>query len=277
MRQSILGCAVDNLSMSETLDRVADQIATGKPHQHVAINVDKIVKASRDPELARIIGACDLINVDGMPLVWASRLLGEPLKERVAGVDLFFALLERAALRGWRVYFLGAKADVVAEVVSRAVQRHPALQVAGHRDGYWTAEQETAVVDQIRDSRADLLFVAISSPFKEAFLARHQQAMGIPFAMGVGGTFDVAAGVVKRAPVWMQRSGLEWFFRFLQEPRRMFKRYFVDDMAFFVLLAKALRHRVLHGRQHAAAATAAGASTAPLSWPSTNELPLVDR
>lgn len=245
MRQTILGCKVDNLSMEETIDRVGRMITDGSPHQHVVVNVDKIVKAARDPELARIIANCDLISADGMPVVWASRLLGQPLKERVTGVDLFFALLERAEQQGWRVYFLGARADVVDEVVRRAQRRHPALQVAGQHDGYWAPDEEQRVVDAIAEARPHILFVAISSPRKEAFLARHQRAMRVPFAMGVGGTFDVMAGRVTRAPRWMQRAGLEWFYRFLQEPRRMFRRYFVDDMGFFVLLARAVTERWL--------------------------------
>jgi N-acetylglucosaminyldiphosphoundecaprenol N-acetyl-beta-D-mannosaminyltransferase len=243
MRLNILGCDVDNLSMSESLDRVGQLIATGRPHQHVVINADKVVKAARDPALAEIIARCDLINADGMPVVWASRLLGTPLKERVTGVDLFFELLGRAEREGWRVYFLGAREHVVTEVVSRAQARHPGLQIAGHRNGYWTAEQEDAVVDAIAATRPHILFVAINSPRKEEFLARHQQRMQIPFAMGVGGTFDVMAGLTKRAPLWMQRSGFEWFYRFLQEPRRMFRRYFIDDMGFFVLLARAMAER----------------------------------
>lgn len=239
MRQEVLGCAVDNLSMAETLDRIGELIATGRPHQHVVINADKVVKAARDPALARIIANCDLVNADGMPVVWASRVLGQPLKERVTGVDLFFRLLERAERSGWRVYFLGARREVVDEVVRRATARHPGLRVAGSHDGYWSAADEDALVARIAESRADILFVAIPSPRKEEFLARHQARMKVPFAMGVGGTFDVAAGRVKRAPRWMQDSGLEWFYRFLQEPRRMFRRYFVDDVGFFWLLAQA--------------------------------------
>ena len=178
-RITLMGCQVDNLSMEETLGRIEGFIQSGKPHQHVVVNVDKLVKASRDPELRRIINECALVNADGMPV-----------------------------LAGWR-------------------------------NGYWKGEHEEAeVARQIRDSRADLLFVAISSPKKEQFLGKYQAEMKIPFAMGVGGTFDVAIGKVKRAPVWMQKSGLEWFYRFLQEPRRMFRRYFIDDMAFVWLFIK---------------------------------------
>lgn len=235
-RIEMMGCRVDNLTMEETLQTVEGFIASGKPHQHVVVNVDKLVKAQRDPELRRIINECALINVDGMPVVWASRLLGRPLKERVAGVDLFESLMGRAAQKGWRVYLLGAREEIVSRVRELYAAKYPGLVFAGHRNGYWTAEQEPQVVADIAAARADLLFVAISSPKKEQFLGAYQATMKIPFAMGVGGTFDVAAGKVKRAPVWMQKAGLEWFYRFLQEPRRMFRRYFIEDMAFFGLL-----------------------------------------
>lgn len=238
-RVTLFGCNIDNVSMGETLERVEDFVRARRPHQHVVVNVDKLVKASRDEDLRRIINACDLVNVDGMPVVWASRLLGKPLKERVAGIDLFEALMRRAADKGWRVFLLGARPDVVREVAATYVRRYPALVLAGVRDGYWQGKDaEAGVVRQVRDSRADLLFVAISSPMKERFLGLYQAEMRIPFAMGVGGSFDVATGRVKRAPAWMQKAGLEWFFRFLQEPRRMFRRYFIDDMAFIWLVIK---------------------------------------
>lgn len=238
MRIQMMGCAVDNLDMEESLAVVEGFIRSGRPHQHVVVNVDKIVKASRDPGLRRIINDCDLINADGMPVVWASRLLGKPLKERVTGVDLFEALMARAAQKGWRVFLLGAREEVVSGVARLYPARYPGLTIAGYRNGYWSQAEEEEVVAQIGAARPDILFVAISSPTKEAFLARYQAAMKVPFAMGVGGTFDVAVGHVKRAPVWMQRAGLEWFYRFLQEPRRMFRRYFIEDMAFVALFAR---------------------------------------
>jgi N-acetylglucosaminyldiphosphoundecaprenol N-acetyl-beta-D-mannosaminyltransferase len=243
-RITMMGCQIDNLSMEDTLAKIEGFIRSGLPHQHVVVNVDKLVKASRDEQLRRIINECALINADGMPVVWASRLLGKPLKERVAGVDLFEALMARAAGKGWRVFLLGAREDVVQAVRETYLRKYPQLAIAGVRNGYWNGEQEeAAVVEQIRASGADLLFVAISSPKKEQFLGRYQAAMKIPFAMGVGGTFDVAIGKVKRAPRWMQKAGLEWFFRFLQEPRRMFRRYFIDDMAFIWLLIKEAARR----------------------------------
>ena len=236
---TMMGCRIDNLSMEESLVRIEEFIRSGQPHQHVVVNVDKLVKASRDPELRRIVNGCALVNADGMPVVWASRLLGKPLKERVAGIDLFEALMRRAGEKHWRVFLLGAREEVVSAVADTYRRRYPDLTIAGWRNGYWNGDAEEAqVAAQVRASGADLLFVAISSPKKEQFLGRWQAEMKIPFAMGVGGTFDVAIGLVRRAPRWMQRAGLEWFYRFLQEPRRMFRRYFIDDMAFVWLFIK---------------------------------------
>ena len=242
-RVEILGCPIDNFTMEETLGAIAGLIADGRPVQHVVINVDKLVKARRDQRLREAINACSLVNADGMPIVWASRLLGTPLKERVAGVDLFEALLGRAAREGWRVFLLGAREHVVVAVRERYVRKYPGLVVAGYRNGYWSEAEEPQVAEQVRRSGADILFVAISSPQKELFLARWQPHMKVPFAMGVGGAFDIAAGLTQRAPLWMQRSGLEWFYRFLQEPRRMFKRYFIDGLPFFGMLARELIRR----------------------------------
>jgi N-acetylglucosaminyldiphosphoundecaprenol N-acetyl-beta-D-mannosaminyltransferase len=233
-----MGCNVDNLDMEETLEAIEGFIADGKTHQHVVVNVDKVVKAHWDPKLRDIINNCDLVNADGMPIVWASRLLGKPLKERVAGVDLFERLVARAASKGWRVFFLGARQEIVQRVAYKMLAKHPSLRIAGYRNGYWQPGEDEHVARSIADAQPDILFVAISSPKKEQFLGTYQSMMKTPFAMGVGGTFDVVCGKVKRAPLWMQKSGLEWFYRFLQEPRRMFRRYFVDDMYFFWLLVR---------------------------------------
>jgi N-acetylglucosaminyldiphosphoundecaprenol N-acetyl-beta-D-mannosaminyltransferase len=224
---------VDNLTLAETVDRIEEMIRQGPTHQHVVVNVDKIVKLQRDPALREAILGCDLINADGQPVVWASRLLGRPLKERVTGIDLFGALIERCAARGYRPYLLGARQEVVEKVADRL---KPKVQLAGWRNGYW--EDDASVVAQIRQAKPDVLFVALSSPKKEVFLKRWKEELQVPFVMGVGGTFDVVAGLVNRAPRWMQRCGLEWLYRLGQEPGRMWRRYLVDDMAFFGLLAR---------------------------------------
>ncbi len=238
---TLFGVPIDNLTLAETVDHIEEMIRQGREaaqattRQHVVVNVDKIVKLQRDPELREAILGCDLINADGQPVVWASRLLGRPLKERVTGVDLFGALIERCAARGFRPYLLGARQEVVEKV---AAILQPKVQLAGWRNGYWNGDEEAGVVGQIRQARPDILFVAMSSPKKELFLKRWKHELRVPFVMGVGGTFDVVAGVVGRAPRWMQRCGLEWLYRLAQEPRRMWRRYLVEDMAFFWLLAK---------------------------------------
>jgi N-acetylglucosaminyldiphosphoundecaprenol N-acetyl-beta-D-mannosaminyltransferase len=171
-------------------------------------------------------------------VVWAGRLLGHDIPERVAGVDLFDRLLQEAARRGYPVFLLGATQAVVSATAARCTVRYPGLQLVGYHHGYFW-DNEAAVVQQIRASGARLLFVAITSPRKENFIHRWQAELGVDFVMGVGGTFDVVAGKVRRAPLWMRRSGLEWLFRVLQEPRRMWKRYLVTNVRFAVMLAGA--------------------------------------
>ena len=148
-RITMMGCPIDNLSMEDTLATIEGFIRSGLPHQHVVVNVDKLVKASRDEQLRRIINECALINADGMPVVWAARLLGKPLKERVAGVDLFEALMARAAAKGWRVFLLGAREDVVQAVRQTYLRKYPQLAIAGVRNGYWSGAQEEAAVHNV--------------------------------------------------------------------------------------------------------------------------------
>jgi len=238
---TLFGVAVDNLSLLETLDRIEALISAGGVHQHVVLNVDKVVRLGRDPHLRAAVLACDLINADGQPVVWVSGLIGQPLKARVTGIDLFEQLMARCAARGWRPYLLGAREPVVAQLVEVLRARYPGLALAGWRSGYWAAAEETAVIEQIRQARPDLLCVAMGSPRQELFLARWRDQLRVPFLMGVGGSFDVVAGLVRRAPRWMQRAGLEWLFRLAQEPRRLWRRYLVDDMAFFSLVLREWR------------------------------------
>ncbi len=230
---------IDDLTMDETLDTVDRMISSGRVHQHVVVNVSKVVQADRDPALRAIIENCDIVNADGQPIVWASRWLGTPLRERVAGVDLMGRLIERAAGRGYRLYLLGGRAAVVAAVADRIGREHPEVAIAGWHDGYWSSEQEPEIVDAIRAVRPDILFVAIPSPFKENFLARWKDHIAAPFVMGVGGSFDVYAGLTRRAPQWVQRAGLEWLYRVWQEPRRMWRRYAGDAPHFARMLLTA--------------------------------------
>jgi N-acetylglucosaminyldiphosphoundecaprenol N-acetyl-beta-D-mannosaminyltransferase len=232
-RVNLFGVPVDALTMDETLDRVFDLADRHGVAQHVVLNAAKVVQMNRDEPLRRVIAGCDLVNADGSSVVWASRILGTPLPERVAGIDLFLRIVERAARTGHSVYFLGATDEVLAEVLSRFASQYPSLRIAGHRNGYW--DDDAAVVASVRDAHPDLLFLAIPSPRKEFWLQEHLEQLAVPFVMGVGGSFDVVAGKVRRAPVWVQRLGCEWVYRLCQEPRRMWKRYLKGNSAFIWL------------------------------------------
>lgn len=219
--------------MKETLVKIEDIIERRIPVQHVVINASKINLMAEDAELAEIVNAAPLINADGQSIVWAGRFLGYDIPERVAGIDLFVNLVEQSAQKGYRVFYFGATEEVVSAVVEKHQAMYPNLQVAGYRNGYFEEHESDEIALSIRESKADIVFVAFSSPKKEYWIHAYKETMNVPFVMGVGGSFDVVAGVTKRAPKWMQKTGLEWFYRFVQEPRRMFKRYFVGNLRFF--------------------------------------------
>jgi N-acetylglucosaminyldiphosphoundecaprenol N-acetyl-beta-D-mannosaminyltransferase len=164
--------------------------------------------------------------------------LGKPLPERVAGIDIMANLVKLAAEKKYKIFFLGAKEDVVKQVVEVYTNMYGSNIIAGYRNGYFVKEEEQAVARQIADSGASILFVAMSSPKKEIFLNTYKNLIQIPFIMGVGGSFDVVSGLVKRAPLWMQKWGLEWFYRVMQEPRRMWKRYLFGNSEFIYLVVK---------------------------------------
>lgn len=243
-RIELMGCPMDVASMDETVTQIDQAIAADHFTQHVVVNVAKIVNMHADPELDASVRECDIINIDGMGVVLGARMLGHEVPERVAGVDLFHQLLAMSARRGYSVYLLGAKDEVVSETARRVEELYPGLKLAGYHHGYfWDDEQ--AMVDRIRESGAQLLFVAITSPKKENFINRWREQLGVTFVMGVGGTFDVVAGKVKRAPLWMQNYGLEWLYRVIQEPGRMWKRYLVTNSKFAWMLLKAKSNQLL--------------------------------
>lgn len=203
------------------------------------VNVAKLVHLQGDPALRSALSICDLVIADGLPVVWAGTLLGQPLPERVAGIDLFVELLREADRNGDSVYLLGATEEVLTCAVEVVRDRFPRAKIVGSRNGYFSAEEEPAVAEAIRRAQPDLLFIGISTPKKEIFLSRWGRELGVPVCHGVGGSFDVLAGKVKRAPVLWQRLGLEWFYRLLQEPRRMWRRYLTTNTAFLYLLVRA--------------------------------------
>lgn len=231
-RYKILNTYVNAISMDDTIAEVEKIIAAGKPTQHVVINALKVNLMRGDPELRKIVNSCPLINADGASIVWAAKKLGVPLKERVAGIDLFENLVKVAAEKGYKIYLFGAKEEVVTKVKDIFEKIYPKLQIVGYRNGYFTEQDEPEIVKNMAESGADMMFVAFSSPKKEYWVNKYLNQLNIPFVMGVGGSFDVVAGVTDRAPKWMQNHGLEWFYRFIQEPRRLWNRYMVGNREF---------------------------------------------
>lgn len=241
-RINILGSNLDPLTMEETIGKVEELIKSGTYNQHVVINASKINLMKENKELTDIINQCPLINADGQSIVWAARLLGYEVPERVAGIDLFLKLVELCNEKGYRPYFFGAKQEVVEKVVNIFSEKYPNLNIAGYRNGYFSESESTNIAEEIRKSKADILFVAFSSPMKEFWINKYQKIMKIPFAMGVGGSFDVVAGITKRAPKQMQEIGMEWFYRLVQEPRRMGKRYLKGNLKFLWNLSTSYTH-----------------------------------
>ena len=232
-----LGCRMHPWTMEQSVSEIGRRLNRCDFTQHVVVNVAKLVNMHSDRELREAVLACDIINIDGMGVVLGGRFLGRKIPERVAGIDLFHELLKYAQGTNHSVFFLGAKAQVVEEAVANLRNQYPGLPIAGFHHGYFW-DDEAAVVDKISQSGATMLFVAITSPKKEQFINRWRERLGVKFAMGVGGTFDIVAGLTKRAPKWMQNAGLEWLYRVLQEPGRMWKRYLVTNSTFALMLIK---------------------------------------
>lgn len=236
----LFGIRVDALTLDATVARCVSAVAARELLEIGVINAAKVVKMRRDPALHDAVSGCDLVVADGQSVVWASRLLRARLPERVAGIDLFQRLLVEAEVRGLTVYFLGARPEVLAEMIRRIRHWYPKLRIAGSRDGYFADDQATGVADAIAASGTDLLFLGMTSPKKERFVADHGRRTGARVVHGVGGSFDVLAGVVRRAPLRWQRSGLEWLYRALQEPRRLGRRYLTTNAAFAALVVREL-------------------------------------
>lgn len=231
----LFGLNIDSLRMDQALDRCRLALHTREPLLIGVLNAAKIVNQRRDPMLRQALLDCHLLLADGQSVVWASRLLGRPLPERVAGIDLFTQLLELAHRQRHSIYLLGARPDVLAALERTIAQRWPGLRLAGSHDGYFADADAPDIAEAIRASGADMVFLGMASPKKEIFLRRFQHQLGVPVLHGVGGSFDVMAGITKRAPLGWQRLGLEWAYRLVQEPRRMWKRYLVTNSAFIAL------------------------------------------
>jgi N-acetylglucosaminyldiphosphoundecaprenol N-acetyl-beta-D-mannosaminyltransferase len=259
-RVVILGCAIDRVDMAGAVERCDEFIRRRDFCQHMAVNAAKLVAMREDRAMSEITRGCRLVTADGQAVVWASRMLGDPLPERVAGIDLMHELFALGERQGYSVYVLGAREQVLERAMAELRRRHPRLRVAGYRDGYFADADAAAVAGQIREAAPDMLFVAMSSPHKEYFLGEYGLGLGVPFVMGVGGSIDVMAGVTRRAPAWLQRAGLEWLYRLAQEPRRLIARYATTNTRFVALVARDwLRARRANRAQPGGAARAGGA------------------
>lgn len=236
---NFLSIPVAAVTMQQTVQLVDNCIRNNGHVQHAVINAGKVVAMQKDRKLYDSVVNCDLINADGQSIVWAARLLGKHLPERVAGIDLMENLVALAHQEGYKCFFFGAKEEVVRRVTAIYAGKYSPEIIAGYRNGYYTPDEEEAIARQIGESGANILFVAISSPKKEIFVDRHKDILNkVNFTMGVGGSFDVIAGITQRAPRWMQKTGLEWFFRFIQEPGRMWRRYLIGNYRFIRLVFK---------------------------------------
>lgn len=236
-RITFLSTPIDVLTMRETMDLIDNSIQKNTNIQHVVVNAGKMVSMQNDKDLYESVVSCDIINADGQSIVWAARFLGKYLPERVAGIDLMENLVNLAFQRKYKCFFFGAKEEVVKNLVAIYSKKYGTDIVAGYRNGYYSEEEEPLIARQIAQSGANMLFVAITSPKKEIFLNTYKEMLkNINFTMGVGGSFDVVAGVTQRAPRWMQSLGMEWFYRFAQEPKRMWRRYWIGNCQFIKLV-----------------------------------------
>lgn len=246
-RIEFLGVRLDLLDLRDTVAAIESNLDEGRAIAHLGVNAANLILARDHPSYREDLLAADLVSPDGQSVVWGARMFGFDVPERVTGIDLMEALLGRARERDWSVYLLGARPEVVS-ALARRLERD-GVRVAGYRDGYFSDEAVVEVVSQVRESGADLLFVGLPSPQKEHLIIHHARPAAIGVAMGVGGSFDVLSGQLKRAPGIVQRLGLEWLFRLLQEPRRLLARYAVTNTRYLLLLvAEASRRRRRHGR-----------------------------
>src|SRR4051812_149341 len=232
---ALLGVPFPPLTLTQTLRRIEQMIASGRPHYIATANVDFLVQARSDIELHRVLFEADLVICDGQPLVWASRWLGSPLPERVAGSDLVPELIRLSAEKGYRIFFLGGSPEVAEQAVVRMKERHPGVNICGYHSPPYDKlldMNHEQIAQKIKEAQPDLLLVSLGCPKAEKWMFMHYRSLGVPVAIGVGGTIDFLAERLKRAPVWMRRSGAEWIFRLLQEPRRLYSRYARDAREF---------------------------------------------
>ena len=233
---NILGIRVDAITMAEALNQVETFICERQPRLVATANAEMVMLAQEDQLLSGILNSADLVLADGAGVVWAAKRLGAGVPERVAGFDLTQELLARAAISGYRIFWLGAAPGIAETAAQNASRRYPGLITVGIHDGYFASEDRT-IIQMVWETRPDILLCALGVPKQEKWLREHLAQLQVPVSIGIGGTFDVMAGKVKRAPVWMQRAGLEWSYRLIRQPSRLIRMLALPKFALRVLLA----------------------------------------
>ncbi|MFS0821577.1 WecB/TagA/CpsF family glycosyltransferase [Bacillus sp. 1P02SD] len=234
----------DNIDFDGLFSFFEDAIVNEKKTYLVTCNVDHIMNVQKDSKFREIYNNADLIVADGVPVVWASKLLGNPLKEKISGSDIIPKLANKLVEKNYSLFFLGADEGVAAKAAENLKENYPKIKVVGTYSPSYGFEKNEGeikrIIEMINNSKPDLLFVGVGSPKQEKWIYKYYQDLQVPVSIGVGATFDFLAGNVKRAPLFMQKSGLEWFWRLIQEPKRLWKRYLVNDSKFIILFINEL-------------------------------------
>lgn len=241
-RIKFMNTEIDNLTMTEALDDIDSFIKNKKNAYVVTPNVDHIVQLEYDKELAEVYKNADLILCDGKPLVWISKFYGTPIKEKISGSDLFPLLCARAAKKGYSIFLLGGKEGVAKKAASNLQKRYTDLKIAGYYSPSFGFEKDKTELKEtleiVKRAKPDILVVGLGAPKQEKFIYHYRNQLQVPVSLGLGASIDFEAGNVKRAPRWMSNHGLEWLYRITQDPKRLAKRYLVDDRKIFGLALK---------------------------------------
>ncbi|MDK0538603.1 WecB/TagA/CpsF family glycosyltransferase [Clostridium perfringens] len=241
-RMNFLNIEVDNLTMNEAIDRAEELIIKKKPSYVVTPNVDHIVKLENDKEFQEVYKNADLILTDGMPLIWISKIKGNPIKEKISGSDFFPKLCERAAEKGYSIFLLGAAEGVATKAGKNLKEKYEGLNIVGTYSPSYGFEKKDdeikMIIEMINKAKPDILAVGLGAPKQEKFLHKYRNDLNVPISLAIGASIDFEAGNINRAPKWMQNCGLEWFYRLCKEPKRMFKRYIIDDLKIISIYRK---------------------------------------
>lgn len=241
-RMNFLNTEIDNITMNEAIDRAEELIIKKKPSYVVTPNVDHIVKLENDKEFQEVYKYADLILTDGMPLIWISKIKGNPIKEKISGSDFFPKLCERAAKKGYSIFLLGAAEGVATKAAKNLKEKYEGLNIVGTYPPSYGFEKKDdeikMIIEMVNKAKPDILAVGLGAPKQEKFLHKYRNDLNVPISLAIGASIDFEAGNINRAPKWMQNCGLEWFYRLCKEPKRMFKRYLVDDLKIIKIAKK---------------------------------------